>query len=142
MLIADVLRDFVAGFNTNRLDDVMAFFADDAVYRPGDGRELRGRVAIRRAFRPQFAGAFGAMHFDVDDAVVDETARKACIRWVCRHDFTATTPWVRRLVFIGLFGPRAGWHGTDVFHFDAAGKITGKFTYANYTRPQLRRDLG
>ena len=142
MRIADVLRDFVAGFNTNSLDEVMTFFADDAIYRPGDGREFRGREAIRKAFRPQFAGAFGAMRFDVDDTLVDEAARKACIRWVCRHDFTAVKPRARRVVLTGLFGARAGWYGTDVFHFDEAGKIVGKFTYANYARPQMRRDLG
>ena len=52
-LIAEVLRAFVDGFNTNSLDDVMSFFADDAVYEPGDGRTHRGRDAIREAFRPQ-----------------------------------------------------------------------------------------
>jgi hypothetical protein len=66
--IAHVLERFVAGFNDNSLDDVMAFFAEDAVYRPGDGM--------------------------------------------------------------------------DVFHFDTDGKITGKFSYANFGLPQFRRDLG
>ena len=30
----------------------------------------------------------------------------------------------------------------DVFHFDGAEKIAGKFSYANYRVPRLRRDLG
>jgi hypothetical protein len=39
--------------------------------------------------------------------------------------------------------PRAGWYGTDIFHFDDDGKIVGKYSYANYgRRPQLRSDLG
>ena len=59
--IAEVLREFVAGFNTNNLDDVMAYFADDAVYEPGNGDIHRGRDAIRKAFLPQFANAFGTM---------------------------------------------------------------------------------
>ena len=142
MTIAHVLERFVAGFNDNSLDDVMTFFAADAVYRPGDGTEFRGLDAIREAFRPQFSGAFGSMQFIVDDRLVDEGARKAAIRWVCRHDFTRTISRLRRWVLTARFGPRAGWYGVDVFHFDAAGKITGKFSYANYGRPQIRRDLG
>jgi ketosteroid isomerase-like protein len=142
MTIADVLDRFVAGFNTNNLDDVMAFFAEDAVYRPGDGHEFRGRAAIREAFRPQFSRAYGDMRFLVDDRVIDEGARKAAIRWVCQHDFARAAPLHRRLFFTTVFGRRAGWYGTDIFHFDADGKITGKFSYANYGRPQMRRDLG
>jgi hypothetical protein len=141
MGIAEVLERFVAGFNSNSLDEVMSFFAEDAVYRPGDGRELRGRAAIREAFRPQFSGAFGAMRFLVDDRVVDEPARKAAIRWVCQHDF-AGAPRLRRWVFSALYGRRCGWYGNDVFHFDDRGLITGKFTYASYRRPRVQRDLG
>lgn len=142
MTIADVLERFVTGFNTNSLDDVMAFFAEDAVYRPGDGHEFRGRAAIREAFRPQFSGAYGAMRFLVDDRIIDEGARKAAIRWVCQHDFGRAAPLHRRVFFTTVFGRRAGWYGTDIFHFDADGKIVGKFSYANYGRPQMRRDLG
>jgi len=143
MTIADTLQKFVDGFNTNSLDEVMAFFADDAVYQPGDGREHRGHAAIREAFRPQFSNAFGAMRFVVDDQVIDEGARKASIRWLCQHDFDAIRSPLRRLLFRALYGRRAGWYGTDVFHFDERGKITGKFSYANYgSRPQVRRDLG
>jgi len=142
-LIAEVLRAFVDGFNTNSLDDVMSFFADDAVYEPGDGRTHRGREAIREAFRPQFSNAFGTMRFVVNDQVVDERARKASIRWVCQHDFATTRSFLQRWLFKAMFGPRAGWYGTDTFHFDERGKIVGKFSYANYgRRPQIRRDLG
>jgi hypothetical protein len=141
--IADVLDRFVSGFNANSLDEVMEFFADDAVYQPGNGRELRGRDAIRAELRPQFGGAFGEMRFIVDDRVIDERARKASIRWLCQHDFTRMVPFFRRWLFTALYGPRAGWYGTDVFHFNAGGQIVGKFSYANYgSRPQIRRDLG
>ena len=143
MSIASTLSKFVAGFNTNSLDEVMTYFAEDAVYQPGDGRQHRGRAAIREAFRPQFAGAFGTMTFLVDDQVIDEGARKATIRWVCQHDFVTMKPGIQRLLFKTLYGRRAGWYGTDTFHFDERGKITGKFSYANYgSRPHVRRDLG
>ena len=141
--ISEVLRAFVDGFNTNSLDDVMAFFAEDAIYEPGDGRTHRGRAAIRDAFRPQFSNAFGTMRFVVNDQVVDEGARKATIRWVCQHDFATMKPFAKRWLFKAMFGRRAGWYGTDIFHFNERGKIIGKFSYANYgRRPQVRRDLG
>ena len=131
------------GFNTNSLDDVMTYFADDAVYEPGDGRTHRGLAAIREVFRPQFSNAFGTMRFVVSDRVIDERARKATIRWVCQHDFTTTKSLLQRWLFRAIYGRRAGWYGTDIFHFDERGKIVGKFSYANYGRqPHLRRDLG
>jgi uncharacterized protein (TIGR02246 family) len=144
--IATLLDDFTAAFNRSDLDAVMAAFADDAEYRPGDGTIHRGRAAIRAAFEPQFRGAFGAMRFDLLDQLVDEPARKATLRWICRHDLSGAharrASTVLRWLVRARHGARVGWHGVDVFHFDAAGKITGKFTYANYTRPRLERSLG
>jgi hypothetical protein len=106
-------------------------------------RQSAGRDAIREAFRPQFSNAFGTMRFLVNDQVIDESARKAAIRWVCQHDFATTSSFLQRVLFKTMFGPRAGWYGTDIFHFDERGKIVGKFSYANYgRRRQLRRDLG
>lgn len=144
--IAALLDAFTAAFNRNDLDAVMAAFAEDAEYRPGDGSTHRGRAAIRQAFAPQFAGAFGAMRFDPEDQLVDEAARKAALRWICRHDFSGAhgrkVPRLLKLALRARHGTRLGWHGVDVFHFDAAGKITGKYTYANYDRPKLERTLG
>jgi uncharacterized protein (TIGR02246 family) len=144
--IGDVMEQFVAGFNDNDLDAVMSFFADDAEYHPGDGSVHRGITGIRAAFAPQFAGAFGAMRFDVHDRVIDEQGRRAALRWICRHDISgnhgrSVSPWLRLLIRV-RYGVRLGWHGVDVFHFDDDGRIIGKFTYANYRRPHLRADLG
>ena len=145
--IRRTIDQFVDAFNVNDLDRVMTFFAEDAVYRPGDGTEARGPIAIREAFEPQFSAAFGTMRFDEHDRMIDDASRKAAIRWVCRHDLagakSSTLSLRLQRIFVSLFvGQRFGWEGLDVFHFDAAGKIVGKFTYANYSRPQLRRDLG
>ncbi len=42
-----------------------------------------------------------------------------------------------------FLGKRFGWQGVDVFHFDANGKIKGKFTYGWYgSRPHIQRELG
>jgi len=64
MRIAEVLDRFVAGFNDNSLDEVMTFFAEDAVYRPEPGAPLvlgageeglsvNGRLARRLATREE-----------------------------------------------------------------------------------------
>ncbi len=37
-------------------------------------------------------------------------------------------------------GPRMVWHGMDVFHFDADGAITGKYSYAHFKTPPMHRD--
>lgn len=144
--LATLLDDFTAAFNRNDLAAVVAAFADDAEYQPGDGTVHRGRAAIRAAFEPQFSGALGAMRFDLIDRLIDEPARKATLRWICRHDLGGAhghrvSPLLRWAIRV-RHGSRVGWHGVDVFHFDAAGKITGKYTYAAYTRPRLERALG
>jgi len=145
--IRETIDRFVEAFNVNDLDAVVTFFAEDAVYKPGDGSVHHGPSAIRQAFAPQFAGAFGTMRFDEHDRLIDEGARKAAIRWVCRHDLSGAktsgfSQALQRFVIGTIVGRRFGWEGLDVFHFSADGKIVGKFTYANYKRPQLRSDLG
>ncbi len=130
---------FVASFNDPDLDRVMSFFAEDARYLPGRGPERRGLAAIRAEFAPQFAGRYGSMTFDVYDKIIDEERRRATIRWACRLDLTGAHG--RRAMpvlrwFAGLrYGGRVQWHGLDVFHFDDAGRITGKYTYATFRLP-------
>jgi hypothetical protein len=86
------------------------------------------------------------MRFDPEDQLIDEAAGKAALRWICRHDFSGAdgrrmSP-LLKLVIRARHGTRVGWHGVDVFHFNAAGQITGKYTYASYDRPRLERALG
>jgi uncharacterized protein (TIGR02246 family) len=144
--IAATLEAFTAAFNQRDLDAAIAAFAEDGEYHPGDGKEHRGRAAIRAALAPQFTGAFGAMRFDLIDQFVDEPARKATQRWICRHDLAgahgARMALALRWLIRARHGAQVGWHGVDVFHFNAAGEITGKYTYAGYTRPRLERALG
>ena len=104
---------------------------------PGMARSIEAAARSAGLSSLSFAGAFGAMRFDAEDRLIDETARKAALRWICRHDFTGAhgrrmSRWLRLLVG-ARHGTRVGWHGVDVFHFDVAGKITGKFTYARTT---------
>jgi uncharacterized protein (TIGR02246 family) len=143
--INDTITKFTDAFHDNDLDRVMTFFRDDAIYEPGDGRTHRGKAQIRAAFKPQFNDAYGAMRFDARDRVIDVENRKAAFRWICRHDLSHSKPKglvmaLQKLIFSLVFGGTFGWQGVDVFHFDADGKIKGKFTYGWFgSRPHIQR---
>src|SRR5512147_1879156 len=92
MNINDSITKYLDAFNANDLDRVMAFFSDDAVYEPGDGRTHKGKAEIRAAFDPQFNAALGAMRFDECDRLIDAGNCKAALRWVCRHDISHMKP--------------------------------------------------
>jgi len=146
--INDTITKFTDGFHVNDLDRVMTFFSDDAVYEPGDGWTHRGKAQIHAAFELQFNGAYGAMRFDERDRVIDVENNKSAFRWVCRHDISHSKPKGLVMAFQNhiislVFGDRFGWQGVDVFHFDADGKIKGKFTYGWFgSRPHIQRTLG
>ena len=145
--MVETLDAYMEAFNAHDLDGVMTAFAESALYRPGSGVERVGRAAIREELEPQFNLAFGAMRFDEIDRVIDERSRKIVIRYVCRHDLAYARPRrpahkLQRLVVGALLGGRFGWEGVDVFHFDEAGKILHKYTYAGFGRPRLEKSLG
>ena len=146
--IDDTITKFVDAFNANDLDRVMTFFSEDAVYLSGDGKTHRGKAEIRAAFEPQFNGEFGTMRFDGQDCVIDAEHRKAAFRWVCRHDIShfkgkRLGAAFRKLAMEAFVGNKFGWQGVDVFHFDADGKITGKYSYGSFgSRPHVERALG
>lgn len=117
--LAELTRRFLDAFNRNDLDGVMAFFADDGSYEELNGRCSVGKEAIRRAFEPQFAGAFGEMRFDEEELVVDEEAGKVMTSWRCRLE---------------LDGKPTSWRGLDLLHF-VNGKLARKLTYAKAKAP-------
>ena len=49
--------DFTEAFNREDIDEVMSYFAEDAIYDEFNGVRSVGLAAIRKAFEPQFAGA-------------------------------------------------------------------------------------
>jgi ketosteroid isomerase-like protein len=115
-------RRFTRAFNDNDLDAVMGWFANDAVYDQFDDAQAKGRDEIRKAFEPQFAGAFGNMQFDEEDLFVDPARRKVMISWLCRLETQQGA---------------AGWRGLDLLHFDSDGRVTRKLTYAKAPVPKL-----
>ncbi len=144
----ETITKFTDAFNLNDLDQVMTFFSDDAIYEPGDGKTHRGKAEIRSAFEPQFNGAWGLMRFDERDIVIDIENLKAASCWICRHDISRSKPRglalnLRRIITRLVVGDRFGWPGVDIFHFDAEGKIKGKYSYGAFgSRPHIDRALG
>jgi len=122
----ELVRRFTEAFNREDLDEVMGFFAPDAVYEQFDGSESCGAAAIRAAFEPQFRGDFGRIRFAVEDVFVEaDDARagtgKGLVRWLC----TLERP-----------DRSGGWRGLDVLHF-VDGRVTRKLTYARTAKPLI-----
>ncbi len=111
--------DFTEAFNRENIDDVMSYFADDAIYDEFNAVRHDGKDAIRESFVPQFRGDFGRMRFHTEDMFLDVPAGKALIRWL----LTFEEP-----------GRAGGWRGLDILHF-ADGKLIEKHTYAKAKTP-------
>jgi ketosteroid isomerase-like protein len=115
--------DFTEAFNREDIDEVMSYFAEDAVYDEFNGRRNVGRTAIRAAFVPQFRGDFGTMRFHTEDMFLDVDAGKALIRW---------------LLTLEEAERQGAYRGLDILHF-RDGKLVEKHTYAKAEIPLIRR---
>ena len=111
--------DFTEAFNRENIDDVMSYFADEAIYDEFNAVRHDGKEAIREAFVPQFRGDFGRMRFHTEDMFLDVAAGKALIRWLLTFEEA---------------GRAGGWRGLDILHF-ADGKLIEKHTYAKAKTP-------
>ena len=117
--LADLTQRFMDAFNTHDLDRVMTFFAEDAIYDEFNGRRNEGKTAIRQAFEPQFAGAFGTIQFLDDDLFVDAETGKIMVSWRCTLE---------------VKGQPTSWRGLDLLHFEG-DKLVQKLTYAKTKAP-------
>jgi len=119
--LEDLVLRFTDAFNREDLDAVMSFMADDALYDEFNGRQHRGKAAIREAFVPQFRGDFGKIRFRTEDVFVDAASGKALIRWLCTLETEERT---------------GGWRGLDILHFEN-GLVKEKLTYAKAEIPLI-----
>ena len=115
--------DFTEAFNREDIDEVMSYFADDAVYDEFNGRRNVGKTAIRAAFVPQFRGDFGTMRFHTEDMFLDVAAGKALIRW---------------LLTLEEADRQGAYRGLDILHF-SDGRLMEKHTYAKARVPLIRK---
>lgn len=112
--LADLATRFVDAFNRQDIDDVMAFFAEGAVYEDAYGISHAGKPDIRRAFEPVLDGRLGTIHFDADDRFIDAEAGKVMDSWRLR-------------MHIGKDKERT-LRGLDLLHFEG-DKLVRKITY-------------
>ena len=124
--LEDLVVRFTEAFNRDDLDGVMSFMSEDAIYDEFNGRQSRGRQAVREAFVPQFRGDFGRIRFQTEDLFVDPESGKALIRWLCTLESD---------------GGSSGWRGLDILHFEE-GLLVEKLTYAKAQVPLLEEQGG
>lgn len=117
-----LVLDFTEAFNRDDLDEVMAYFAEDAFYDEFHGRRSHGKAAIREAFELQFAGAYGVIRFRTEDVFAEPETGKALVRWLC---------------VVEKDGGTRAWRGLDVLRF-RDGKLVEKETYAKAPVPDFR----
>ena len=115
--------DFTDAFNREDIDEVMSYFADDAIYDEFNAVRHEGKAAIRKAFEPQFRGDFGRMRFHTEDMFLDVDTGKASIRW---------------LLTIETSDRAGGWRGLDLLHFED-GQLKEKHTYAKAKTPVVEK---
>ena len=121
--LGERVQDFTEAFNRESIDEVMAYFADDAIYDEFHGERHVGKPAIRAAFEPQFEGKYGRMRFHTEDMFLDVETGKAMISWMLTVES----------------GDRAGgWRGLDLLYF-RDGKLVEKHTYAKTHRPLIAK---
>ena len=117
--------DFTEAFNREDIDEVMSYFAEDAIYDEFHGGRHHGQAAIREAFVPQFRGDFGCMRFHTEDMFVaagpGRGTGKALIRWLLTAEEMTRA---------------GGWRGLDILHFED-GRLTEKHTYAKTRAPRV-----
>jgi len=120
--LESLVISFTEAFNREDIDEVMSYFAEGAIYDEFNGVRNEGLAAIRKAFEPQFAGAFGTMRFHTEDMFLDITAGKAMIRWVLSLEEE----------------DRAGaYRGLDLLYFREK-KLVEKHTYCKAKVPLIR----
>lgn len=107
---------FVAAFNRQSMEDVMAFFADDAVYQDPYGKTHEGKAAISKAFEAVLNGGLGKVLFDGEDRFIDAETGKVMDSWTL-HMHRGEGP-----------EKEASMLGLDLLHFDG-DKLVRKITY-------------
>ncbi len=119
--------DFTEAFNNEDIDEVMSYFAEDAIYDEFNAVRHVGADAIRASFIPQFRGDYGRMRFHTEDMFVETGPEagdgKAMIRWLLTFEESERA---------------YGWRGLDLLHFKA-GRLIEKHTYAKASSPVVEQ---
>jgi ketosteroid isomerase-like protein len=114
--LIDLTDRFVGAFNRQDMDEVMSFFAEDAVYKDPYGKNHEGKKAISKAFDPVLNGGLGKILFEGDDRFIDVDTGKVMDSWTL-HMFRGEGA-----------DKEKSMTGLDLLHFEN-GKLIRKFTY-------------
>jgi ketosteroid isomerase-like protein len=120
-----LLKEINEAFNTQNLDRIMAFFADDATFLMArgpepEGRRVHGKAAIRKVLGDRFQ-VIRDMRWDHVDAFV--TGDRAVTVWTV----TGT----------GADGEKLNYRGCDLYQF-RGDKILNKDTYWKLVEQRAR----
>ena len=103
------------------LDGVMELFHEDILFENWTGAKVRGKQALRQAWKPWFAN-HGGFRFSGEDIFIDEGEQKVLYQW--QLDWPSGEK--------GYQGKHERRRGLDVIHF-RDGKIIYKSTYSKTT---------
>lgn len=118
--ISKLMDKLLGHFDNLDLDGVCNMFAEDAKAENFTGQKASSRAEIRETMAPYFAGALGAMKFDVHDIDIDEQRRVVWTGWVLNltnGDVTVQLP------------------GADTFEFNEDGMIVRNSVYCKSVQP-------
>ena len=112
----DLATEFVGAFNRQNLDDLMSYFAPDAVYEDPYGKKYRTPADIRAQFDVVVNGQLGKISFEAEDRFIDAIAGKVMDSWILRMWIDDETKEERTM------------RGLDLLHWDG-DRLIRKITY-------------
>ena len=112
----DLSTRFVSAFNRQNLDDLMSYFAPDAVYEDPYGKKFNTPADIRAQFDVVVNGKLGKISFEAEDRFIDAIAGKVMDSWILRMWIDDETKEERTM------------RGLDLLHWDG-DRLIRKITY-------------
>tara|TARA_B100000676_G_C18090129_1_gene858885 strand:+ start:1372 stop:1761 length:390 start_codon:yes stop_codon:yes gene_type:complete len=112
----DLANRFVGAFNRQNLDDLMSYFAPDAVYEDPYGKKHKTLADIRAQFDVVVNGKLGKISFEAEDRFIDAVAGKVMDSWTLRMWIDHETKEERTM------------RGLDLLHWEG-DRLIRKITY-------------
>lgn len=119
--LKDLTSGFIDAFNRQNIDEVVGFFAEDAVYEDSRGDTHIGPNAIRTAFMPLVCGDRGQIQFYEEDYFAEVGTDKIMASWTLSMD---------------IGGERKKMRGMDILRF-RGNKLVQKSAYCKSSAPRL-----
>ena len=112
----DLSNRFVSAFNRQNLDELMSYFAPDAVYEDPYGKKHKTLADIRAQFDVVVNGKMGKISFEAEDRFIDAIAGKVMDSWILRMWIDDKTK------------KESTMRGLDLLHWDD-DRLIRKITY-------------